>query len=84
MGSATVMAVCRTEMDSTELPQITLAEAERKMLANLPVQSEHLDCVLDFLYKCNQNRKFLFLDSLPVQLRLLSDLPVVNLQQVPS
>ncbi len=69
-------------MDNTELPQITLTEAERKMLANLPVHSDHLECILDFIYTYNNNRKFRFLESLPVQLRLVLDLPTVNLQQV--
>ena len=72
----------RTEMDSTELPQVLLGEADRKHLANLCVHSDYLDCVLDFIYKYTHNRKFYFMESLPVQLRLVLDLPTVNLQQV--
>jgi len=69
-------------MDSTELPQITLNEADRRLMANLPLQSDYLDCVLDFIYRYTHNRKFYFMESLPVQLRLVLDLPTVNLQQV--
>ncbi len=71
-------------MDSTELPQITLNEADRRLMANLPLQSDYLDCVLDFIYRYTHNRKFYFMESLPVQLRLVLDLPTVNLQQVPA
>lgn len=69
-------------MDSTELPQITLNEADRRLMANLPLQSDYLCCVLDFIYRYTHNRKFYFMESLPVQLRLVLDLPTVNLQQV--
>lgn len=69
-------------MDSTELPQITLNEADRRLVANLPLHSDYLDCVLDFIYRYTHNRKFYFMESLPVQLRLVLDLPTVNLQQV--
>ncbi|KAL0041632.1 hypothetical protein WJX79_010152 [Trebouxia sp. C0005] len=71
----------RTDMDSTELPQITLNEADRRLMANLPLQSDYLCCVLDFIYRYTHNRKFYFMESLPVQLRLVLDLPTVNLQQ---
>ncbi|KAA6429320.1 MAG: hypothetical protein FRX49_00715, partial [Trebouxia sp. A1-2] len=70
----------RTDMDSTELPQITLNEADRRLMANLPLQSDYLCCVLDFIYRYTHNRKFYFMESLPVQLRLVLDLPTVNLQ----
>ena len=72
----------RTDVDDDELPQITLGAAERKLLANLPLKDEMLGCTLKFLYKPNPDGSLQFLDSLPVQFRLVSHRPSVNLQQV--
>ena len=72
----------RTDVDDDELPQITLGTAERQLLANLTLKSEMLDCTLKFLYKSNHCGNFQFLDSLPVQFRLVSHRTSVNLQQV--
>ena len=75
-------AFCRSDIDAGDLPQTALGEAQRQQLASLPVQSVHLDCLIDFLYRPSAQRKMQFVDSLPVQLRILAESPPVNLQQV--
>lgn len=72
----------RTDIDDDEMPQISLGTAERKLLANLTLKSEMLDCTLKFLYKPSPDGSLHFLDSLPVQFRLVSHRPSINLQQV--
>lgn len=74
--------VSRTDVDDDELPQIVLGTAERKLLANLPLKPEMLDCTLKFLYKTSQSGNLQFLDSLPVQFRLVPRRLSVDLQQV--
>ena len=72
----------RTDIDDDVMPQIILGTAERKLLANLPLKSDMLDCALRFLYKASPDGSLQFLDSLPVQFRLVSHRPSINLQQV--
>ena len=72
----------RIDVDDDELPQIALGTAERKLLANLPLKSEMLDCTLKFLYKSSQSGNLQFLDSLPLQFRLVPRRLSVDLQQV--
>ena len=74
--------ISRTDVDDDELPQIALGTAERKMLANLSLKSDMLDCTLNFLYKSAQSGNLQFLDSLPVQFRLVPRRLSVDLQQV--
>ena len=73
----------RTDVDDGELPQISLGTAERKLLANLPLHSEMLECTLKFLYKPNHGGSLRFWDSLPAQFRFALHRPTVNVQQVP-
>ena len=72
----------RTDIDVDELPQIALGTAERRLLANLPLKSEMLDCTLKFLYKSSHTGNLQFLNSLPVQFRLVPRRLSVDLQQV--
>lgn len=77
------VALIRTDVDQEELPQISLGTAERKLLANLTLHSDMLECTLNFLYKSNHGGGLQFLDSLPAQFRLVLHRPTVNPQQVP-
>ena len=72
----------RTHLNDEELPQSTLGPTDRKMLANLPLHPEMLDCTLSFLYKGGHADNLQFLDSLPMQFRLVTNRPLVNMQQV--
>ena len=73
---------CRPELDVTEAPQVTLDLDDRKLLANLALHPRLMECVMDFLYRPYPGQVYQFQDSLPMQLRLVSDLPQANFEQV--
>lgn len=69
-------------MDITEASQSPLNPDDRKLLANLALHPKLVDCVMDLLYRPGSGQAYQFLECLPMQLRLVSDLPQVNLEQV--
>lgn len=73
---------CRPDIDFSEASQVTLDAADRKFLVNLSLHPSLIDCVMNFLYRPCPNQTYQFMSSLPLQLRLVSDLPQVNLEQV--
>ena len=69
-------------MEITESSHSPLNPDDRKLLANLALHPKLVDCVMDLLYRPGPGQEHQFLECLPMQLRLVSDLPQVNLEQV--